>query len=336
MKALWGTFGFYVAGVLTFRLVYGAWPPHEGHFGQWLIADSKAQLALAVGMLAGMVGAMFARALSRTFNRDSGNNHEASGLTRRGLMLHEQRRIEEARHAFERAIEIYNEAGQPGAAAPVYGCLAKLLFDIGELDTAETALNRARELYSNRFDAQEAIRHIDALADLISERRQPLSGPIPYTDGEYHFSFVIAAGWLKQKQVHQFASTGGRIAVSHSTHAATLNISVGPPDRPEWSSKEARARDAKEYVRKIPRRIGGLDVRTSDSFDGEENAVAVEYEIEADVRGERRQRRAGFISVIHRDIEYVVQWSAERDLEPDVRQMISSFRFGQASEVAAG
>lgn len=336
MKALFGMFGFYVAGVLTFRLVYGAWPPHEGHFGQWLMADSKAQLALAIGMVAGMVGAVFARALSGTFNLSSGNNSQASELARRGLLLHGQRRTEEARRAFDRAIEIYNQTGQEGAAAPVYGSLAKLLFDIGELDAAETALNRARELYSNRLDARDAMRHIEALAGLISERRQPLPGLTSYSDNKYHFTFVIPAGWLRQKLVPEFESTGGRIAVSHNSHAATLNISAGPPDRPSWSSKDARARDATEYVRKISGRVGGLDVRTSDSFDGEENAVVVEYEIEADVHDERRRRKAGFISVIHRDIEYVFQWSAERDLETDVRQVISSFHFEQSSEVAAG
>jgi tetratricopeptide (TPR) repeat protein len=200
MKALFGMFGFYAAGVLTFRLVYGAWPPHEGNFGQWLMADSKTQLALGVGMVAGMVGAVLARALSGPFNSGLGNNREASDLTRRGLDLHEQRRVGEARRAFERAIEIYNAAGQQNAAAPVYGSLAKLLFDTGELDAAERALNRARELYRGRFDAQEAITHIEALADLISERRQPLPGITTYADSKYPFTFVIPAAWLKQKR----------------------------------------------------------------------------------------------------------------------------------------
>lgn len=335
MKVVFGMFGFYAAAMAAFRVVYGAWPPHQGKFGDWLMSDSKAQMAMLVGVGAGMIGAMICRALASAVNPGEGPTREAKDLVRQGLALHENRQIEQARRAFERAIEIYNSVGRTAEAAPVYGCLGKLLFDAGDLDACERALTKALSLYRSRFDAGEEISAAKTLLGLISERRQSSDEPRNYVDMEYSFSFMIPPRWVRQELVYQFSSTGGRIAVSHISHAATLNVSAGTPDRPEWVSKSARASSVNDYVRSVAGRVGSFDVRTSEWIAGESNAVVAEYQIEVTVRSERRRRTAGFISVIHGDVEYVLQWSSELHLESQLRQILSSFAFDDKTTVAS-
>lgn len=231
MKDFFGTLGFFVAGLITFRLSYGAWPPTQGNFGKWLSSDSKARWAMLAGLVVGMVGAVIGRAFSGMLNVQNNSITAASNT------------------------------------------------------------------------------------------------PSTYIDTKYPFSFLIPPGWLKQKLVQQFSSTGGRVAISHQTHAATLNVSAGTPDRPEWSSREERARAVKEYVQKMPKRIGTFEVRTSDTVAGQRNVVAAEYETETNVRGVRSRRRNGFVSIIHRDLEYTLQWSAEDKLEDQTRKILDSFTF---------
>jgi cytochrome b len=65
MKNVSGTIGFFLAGLGVFRLVYGAWPPSQGSFSQWVSSDPHAKGAIAAGLVAGVVGALVARSLSK-------------------------------------------------------------------------------------------------------------------------------------------------------------------------------------------------------------------------------------------------------------------------------
>jgi tetratricopeptide (TPR) repeat protein len=228
---------------------------------------------------------------------------------------------------FRRAIKLYTEDGRINDAAPVYASLGKVYFDDGDLEPAQEALQQALTIYRRRSDAQEAITTIVALLDLIAERRQKSDKPSTYTNAEYGFSFVIPAGWLKQRLVQQFSTTGGQIAISHNTHRATFNVSVGPPDRPEWTAKEARASAVRAFLTRAPGRIGSIAITTTIAVGGESNTVSAEYETETEIRGVTRRRRDGLMSVIHNGLEYALQWSAERDLEEQVKGIIDSFKF---------
>ena len=64
-KDIYGTVGFVILGMITFRLAYGAWPPLEGEFYQWLSSDSKAVWSMVAAIVGGIVGALICRAMAR-------------------------------------------------------------------------------------------------------------------------------------------------------------------------------------------------------------------------------------------------------------------------------
>jgi tetratricopeptide (TPR) repeat protein len=203
MKNLYGTLAFFIAGVGTFRLIYGVWPPTEGDFGQWLYSDIRARWAMVAGILAGMLATAIGRAFSRTSPLQDSRLSEASQYAQRGLMYHEERRIDEA-------ITAYQECGCEADAGRVHASLGKLYFDIGEMDLAEAQLKDALARLKPPLDGRDAVTRIQALLELISERRQVSHVPVVYTDPIYSFSFTIPADWVNQKLVDQFAGTGGR------------------------------------------------------------------------------------------------------------------------------
>jgi hypothetical protein len=98
-------------------------------------------------------------------------------------------------------------------------------------------------------------------------------------------------------------------------------------DRPEWAAREARANALKEFLTNAAGRLGSIAITTSIAVGGEPNTVAAEYEIEAKIRSARSRRRVGLTSVLHNGLEYALQWSAERDLEEQIKAIIDSFRF---------
>lgn len=244
-----------------------------------------------------------------------------------GLLYHRQNRPIEAAEKLKEAIRIYSNLGRNDDLAPVYASLGKLFYDVGDMDSAGGALNEALAIYSRRPVTGEAMQTVARLLDLIAERKQCPDEPSTYTNSEYAFSFVIPAGWLRQRSVQEFSATGGQIAVSHKTHGATFNVSVGPPDRPEWSAREARVTAVRGFLSREPGRIGSIAISTSTPVGGEPNTVSAEYETETPIRGARRRRGAGLISIIHNGLEYALQWSAESDLEDQVKGIIDSFRF---------
>lgn len=189
-----------------------------------------------------------------------GRIDEASKCARRGFRYHKQRKLQEAIDMFKRSIEIYTDLDRINDAAPVYGSLGKAYFDNDDLNLAEGALNEALTIYKRRSNAQEALDTINALIHLVSERKQNTDSPSVYRNMEYDFSFTIPIGWLKQKLVHEFSSTGGQIAVSHKSHKATFNVSVGEPDQKEWVTKESRASAVRAFLAQTPGRIGAVAV----------------------------------------------------------------------------
>lgn len=266
----------------------------------------------------------FEKSLQRVTGKGLGVAHVCSSL---GFLYHRQMRIQEAISMFSTAIKIFTDHHRINESAPIYASLGKVYFDNGDLQLAEDALNKALAIYSSRTAAQEAINTTTALLDLISERRQVADQPSKYVNVEYGFSFTIPSEWLKQRLVNQFSGTGGQVAVSHRSHKATFNVSVGPPDRPELRSKEARAKAVKDYLTQVPGRIGSVAVTTSAAVGRESNTVSAEYETETDIRGVTKRRQDGLISIIHNGLEYALQWSAERDLEKQVKVIIDSFKF---------
>src|SRR5689334_13687821 len=133
MRDFCGTLSFFIAAWGTFRLVYGAWPPMKGNFGQWLLADSRAKWAMAAGLLAGMIGAIIVRAFCSASSTRDGGIREVDDYLRRGLACHEERRTDEAIDMFKRAIALALSAGRKNEAAPAYASLGKVYFDVGEL-----------------------------------------------------------------------------------------------------------------------------------------------------------------------------------------------------------
>jgi hypothetical protein len=325
MRDFVGTLAFFIAGTSTFRIIYGRWPPTSGNFGQWLVSDGKARWAILAGLLVGMVATVIVRGLRRTLPPADPLLEEAQSCLQLGLTYHQDRRIEEATRMFQRAITLYDECGRAVDAAPAHASLGKLYFDTGALDLAEQQLIEGRARFEQQRGAQDAVGRIDSLLHLIAERRQASNANRRYADPLFHFYLTIPPGWVKQSLVGEFAQTGGRVAISHTSHAATFNVSVGPPDKPAWLAAEPRSRAAAEYVRKIPFRIGPVTTVAPTPVGGETNVVIVEYATQAPVGGQMRQRKNGLISIVHNGLEYTLQWSAEQEYENQVRAIIQSF-----------
>ena len=319
MRGFTGTVAFLIAASSTFRIVYGQWPPTSGNFGQWFFSDSRARWATLAAVLVGLVVSAIVRGLTGTPGPLDDKMVEASNCLQLGLTYHQERRVNDAAQMFQRAITLYEECGRGLDAAPAYASLGKLYFDIGELERAEQQLIDARARFQQLSDGRDAVARIDSLLELIAERRLASDSDERYVDPLFHFSLTIPAGWVRQKLVGEFVGTGGRLAISHVSHAATFNVSVGPPDRPEWLATEARSRAAAEYVKKISSRVGPVSVIDSIPISGEANVVVVEYGTQTTVGGDVRRRNNGLISIVHKGIEYTLQWSAEQRYESQAR-----------------
>ena len=189
---------------------------------------------MLAGIFAGMVVTAIVRGLTRTLRPRNDRMSEASHCLQLGLIHHQERRVAEATQMFQRAITQYEECGRGADAAPAYASLGKLYFDTGELDLAEQQLIEGRTRFQQLPDGRDAVARINSLLTLIAERRLASASDTRYDDPLFNFSLIIPPGWVKQKLVEEFVRTGGRLAISHVSHAATFNVSVGPPDRPEW------------------------------------------------------------------------------------------------------
>lgn len=334
MKDLLGTIGFFAVASGAFRVFYGAWPPTSGSFLSWLASDSRAQLSLVASLVVGGVGSALLRALASSPPDRPERIAQADAYGREALARHAARQIPEAIDLFTRAINLYEAAGQATAAAPLYASLGKLHFDVNEFDQAEQNLIRAQVLYRSWRKAGDALAATARILDLIAERRQNLDAPRSYRDPSC--SFDIPPNWANQKLQPSFVRGGGRIAISHRSHAATFNLSVGRLEEPEYQLPEVRAAAVKTFVSKIPHRIGDIEVRTFVPIDGENNVVVAEYDTGTLVWEAVRQRRNGFLSIVHDGLEFALQWSAESDNEGETRGIVASFRFAPDTDAATG
>jgi tetratricopeptide (TPR) repeat protein len=321
---------FWAGGMLTFRLSYGSWPPMSGRFLDWLAGTHSAIWSIAGGMV---VGAICSTGVHLTIRRLCAAGNEEDLLFREGIMSHNRGETQKAIEAFDHALKLCKQREGPDAAR-IYASLGKVYFDLGEMRKADENAEHALRIYSLHSPRSEALVHVRALRALIRERADIGNTVTQFRDPQFGFSFDIPAGWVRQQLVDELRRGGGRVAVSHSSHAATLNVSAGMLDRPEWRIKEVRASSAEDLLQKIPDRAGGITVDTSIPFAGEENVVNAEYETQHEIRGRLRSRRNGFLSIVHSGIEYVVQWSAEAHLEGDARQILGSFKLSgkRASE----
>lgn len=329
MRDLFGTVGFFLTALATFRLVYGSWPLHEGALLAWLVSDASARWALGASLVTGMIGAAIGRRLLRV-ERD-GRVLEAKENARQGLAFHNNRQIPEAIEMFTRAIESYSQASRTVDAAPVYASLAKVYFDVEEYDLAEKNIQQALTLFGEWPRADEEIRWATLLLDTIWSRRRVSAAQSTYTDPVYAFSLTIPPNWGPQKLAPEFSRTGGRAAFSHRSHAATFNVSVGRLIEAELRLPEVRVVSVRDHLMKtVPDRLGSLTEKAFGSIAGESNIVTAEYYTRARVGVELRQRRNGFVSVVHNGLEFVFQWSAEAEYEAETMQIVSSFSFGPA------
>ena len=302
-----------------------AMAPHKRQFWAMVVLDSRARWAVLAAILVGFVASAVVRGLTGTLRPLDDRVIEASNCLQLGLTYHQERRLDDAAQMFQRAITLYEECGRGVQAAPAYASLGKLYFDTGDLERAEQQLIDGRARFQQLPDGRDALARIDSLLELLAERRLASDSDKRCVDPLFHFSLTIPAGWANQKLVGEFVGSGGRLAISHVSHAATLNVSVGPPDSPEWLASEARCRAALQYVKKIPSRVGPVSVIDPTPIGGEANVVIVEYGSQATVGGDLRRRKNGLISIVHNGIEYTLQWSAEQDYEGQARAIIGSF-----------
>lgn len=246
-----------------------------------------------------------------------------------GFVYHHQKRLKDAASMFRRAIDIYANLGRLDDSAPIYASLGKIYFDSGDFHLAEESLNKAFTIYSRRSGSQEAINTIKVLLEKISISRREENPAVPrdYRNTQYAFSFKIPAGWERLQRVGQFQRTGGQVAITHKTLNATFNVSVGPPDRPEWRTKEIRASAVRDFLTREPGRIRGIEVTTSTLVGGEANTVSAEYETHDAVRGVPAKFKNSLISIVHSGLEYAIQWRATPEYEDSVRTIITSFQF---------
>jgi hypothetical protein len=255
-------------------------------------------------------------------------------FTSLGHLYHQQRRFPEAAEKLKAAIRIFSDLRSTQDLALCKGSLGKLYFDAGDMDAASNALKEAVADFSRLPETREAMETTLRLLDLINERGQSAAGDADgerlYTNEQYEFRFLIPHGWLEQRLVPGFAETGGQVAISHTAHRATFNVSVGPPGRPEWVAKEARAKALSRYLRGVSGRVGAIVMDSSLVVGGEPNTVAGEYDLESGGGGPLLRRRAGLISIVRPNgVEYTLQWSAMPELVSEVKRIIASFEVAE-------
>jgi tetratricopeptide (TPR) repeat protein len=244
----------------------------------------------------------------------------ALACSRLGFLHHRQRRVDDAARMFTAAIDIYSRLGRTFDSAPVIGALGKLYFDAGEWSLADKALNEALAIYCRRGGSDEAIDTIHRLLQLLAERRGATQART-YVNARHHFSIDVPENWVVQRLLPEFARSGGQVAISHATHKATFSVSVGAND---LVNVDERARALATFVAGAPDRVGDVEMTSGRAVGGEPNTVCAEYVVD---HGPRATRRYGVMTIVYRNVEYCLNWSAMADYENDVRAIVSSFKF---------
>ena len=143
-----------------------------------------------------------------------------------------------------------------------------------------------------------------------------------YANKRHNFSIELPNGWRKERRKLLFIFTGGKVAFQSEDKRATINVSVGKLDRPEWSDQATRKSDMVTFITSAPGNYSSQDHgELGIKLGGEENTVAFWH-----------RWSTGFgtiISAFHNDIEYVVQSnnSAYPAHHKDVESAVESFQF---------
>ena len=149
-----------------------------------------------------------------------------------------------------------------------------------------------------------------------------------YRDKKFRFTVDIPDGWVKQGAIFGFFLTGGRAAFAHKSRGATVNVSVGELDRPEWQDQQRRAEGVTDFLMRAPHQIGQVRIRTDHEVAEEPNTVWAEFIETASIAGgATSEHKAGFIAAVHGGSEYVIQWSAQPEFENETQLIIESFKF---------
>ena len=146
---------------------------------------------------------------------------------------------------------------------------------------------------------------------------------------KYGYSISFPTSWKRCSLLRSFISSGGQFAISHQTNRATLNISIGPLDPPEWSDKEKRAAALRSFLILSLGEKNQISILTSETFGNEINAVVAEYIQPGVIRSVPIHGLAGLISTYHNNLEYVIQWTALPDLKDEIVSILNSFEFQQ-------
>jgi hypothetical protein len=148
-----------------------------------------------------------------------------------------------------------------------------------------------------------------------------------YRDEDFGFEVTIPPGWRKQTLVGVFAATGGRLSL-RSRDGATANFSCGPPDSGSPTDKIKRADLARTFLAHDVPGAASVPLRdVATSLSGEENVARAEVRT--------RDGFHGIVSVIHKGIEYVIQYHGTERTRSEVEDLIASFRLpGSTTQVA--
>lgn len=138
-----------------------------------------------------------------------------------------------------------------------------------------------------------------------------------YKDDEFGFEVAVPRGWREQPLVGAFAGTGGRLAL-RSRDGATANFSCGPPDPGTPTDNVQRANEARTFFARVPGTVSVPFRDVATAVSGEENVARAEVRTQDGFHG--------IVSVIHKGIEYVIQYHATKRARSEVADLIASFR----------
>ena len=94
-------------------------------------------------------------------------------------------------------------------------------FVIGELDPNGWSFWDRSPWEVRWFPLEATPNRLEIANRLARSMRQQSTEDTLYADSLFHFSLTIPPGWVRQEFVGEFARTGGRLAIGHSSHSAT-------------------------------------------------------------------------------------------------------------------
>lgn len=145
-----------------------------------------------------------------------------------------------------------------------------------------------------------------------------------YSNDRFGFSLYVPPGWTRRPMQDQFKKAGGQLVIwspQEQPDKANLNVAVGPPEDQQMLNKGNRA----NKLRSLVGPTGQID--TALQVSGESNCVRADWSEVKSVFGKQFPAETGLLSVIHNDLEYVIQWTSSPRRMRDVNGIISSLSF---------